>query len=102
MSGRIGFTPIIDIGRAVEQATKAAPKRRHRKPTKAEVAFETKSKPTLAEQIRFIKYEAGGLVYGRFAIKLVNGRYEIWDSESHDVFGSFRTYEDALCEARRL
>jgi hypothetical protein len=93
--------PILEVGRAVERAVKNAPKSRRRKPSKSERLFERSSKATHSERMRFHE-QVDALVGGRFAIRLINGRYEIWDADSHDVFGNYRTYDDAYHAAEKL
>ncbi len=93
--------PILEVGRAVERAVKTAPKTRRRKPSKFERLFERSSEATHTERMRFHE-QVDALVGDRFAIKLVNGRYEIWDAYSSDVFGSYRTYDDAYHAAEKL
>lgn len=93
--------PILEVGRAVERAVKNAPKSRRRKPSKSERLFERSSKATVTERQRFLEL-TGDLLFGRFAIKLINGRWSIFDADSHEVFGSYRTYDDALLAARAL
>ena len=92
---------ILEVGRAVELAAKNAPKPRRRKPSKSEQLFERSSKATVTERQRFLEL-TGDLLFGRFAIKLINGRWSIFDADSHEVFGSYRTYDDALLAARAL
>ena len=94
-------TPILALARDVERAVRYAPKPKRRKPSKSERLFERSSKASPSERMRFIE-QADGLVGGRFAIRLINGRYEIWDADSHDVFGAYRTYADAFHAAEKL
>lgn len=102
MSGRqFRSTPILAVTRDVERAILKAPKPRRRKPSKSERLFERSSKATVTERQRFLEL-TGDLLFGRFAIKLINGRWSIFDADSHEVFGSYRTYDDALLAARAL
>ena len=94
-------TPILAVAREVERAVLRAPKPRRRKPSKSERLFERSSKASHSERMRF-REQVDALVGGRFAIRLINGRYEIWDADSHDVFGNYRTYDDAFHAAEKL
>ena len=94
-------TPILAVAREVERAVLRAPKPRRRKPSKSERLFERSSKATHSERMRFHE-QVDALVGGRFAIRLINGRYEIFDADSHDVFGNYRTYDDAYHAAEKL
>ena len=94
-------TPILAVAREVERAVLRAPKPRRRKPSKSERLFERSSKASHSERMRFHE-QVDAMVGDRFAIKLVNGRYEIWDAYSSDVFGSYRTYDDAYHAAEKL
>ena len=98
--------PILEVGRAVERAAKAAPKPRRRKPTKAMREFDERLKANddkhreLRKSLKHSLFDS--LIGGRFAIKEVNKRFEIWDADSHDVFGNYRTYDDAYRAAEKL
>jgi hypothetical protein len=74
-NGQKGFTPVLEkVAAAVERAAKS---------------FE---RATLEDE----------LIGGRYAIKSVGAHYEVWDAETHDVYGPYRTYDDAKQAVRRL
>ena len=107
MSGRLrGLTPILAVAREVERAVLRAPKPRRRKPSKAMREFDERLRVNddkhreLRKALKHSLFD--NLIGGRFAIKEVNKRFEIWDADSHDVFGNYRTYDDAFHAAEKL
>jgi hypothetical protein len=109
--GQKGFTPVLDlarisaVGAEVRKATRAFRiVKRPKKPTKVAAAFLASSKNRVEDRKSFGKL-LEVTFYGpgdRYAIRNVGDGYEIWDAETHDVYGPYRTYDDAHQAVRRL
>ena len=100
MSGRQHrSTPLLDLGRvadAVSKAVRSAPRSKSRKPTKAMLAFGEKTRATQKDRKAFHRLTSETTFYhGRYTIRRIGDSFEIWDAETHDVYGPYATHGDA-------
>lgn len=108
MSGRqFRSTPLLDVGAiaaAVNRAVKSAPRSKSRKPTNAMKAFaagarnKREDRKTFGKLLEVTFYGAGD----RYTIRPIDRQFEIWDAETHDVYGPYPTHADALQAVRAL
>jgi hypothetical protein len=100
-----GTTPILDLGpvaAAVKRAVWTAPKSKSRKPTKAMLAFHEGNRATKKERTQFGKIAETIFYQGRYTIRQIDGKFEIWDAETSDVYGPYPTHADARAAVGRL
>ncbi len=108
--GQKGFTPTIDLGRAISAvgvAVKNSVKvtrlaRSGRKPTKAMKAFREGNIASKKERAQFGKIAELTFYQDRYTIRKFGDVFEAWDADTHDVFGPFPTHADALTFVRGL
>lgn len=109
--GHKGFAPTIDLApaiSAVEIAVKKSVKvtrlgRIGRKPKKSMTKpYSEMQRATKAQRDAFALLTEATFYGGRYTIRPVGDGYEIWDAESHDVYGPYRTFDDARGAVRRL
>lgn len=105
MSGRqFRATPILDVADAVNKAVRYAPRLTNRKPTKAMKAFSEMVRTTEKVEDRkiFSKLSETTFYQDRYTIRRMGDRFEIWDAETHDVYGPYPTHADAVTAVRAL
>lgn len=94
------------VGADVRKATRSisiTPKRT-KKPTKDMKAFLAGSRNKVEDRKTFGKllevtfYGAGD----RYTIRPIDRQFEIWDAETHDVYGPYPTHADAVIAVRAL
>ncbi len=110
--GQKGFTPTIDLGHAisavgasVRKATRAVrilPKRKQLTRSMKAFAAATKNRQeerkTFGKLLQVTFYGPGD----RYTIRAVDRQFEIWDAETHDVYGPYPTHADAVTAVRAL
>lgn len=96
MSGRqFRSTPLLDVADAVNKAVRYAPKAKKlagRLPAQVRRAMQ----PTKAERERFLeKYVTASCFDVRYAIRPIGNAFEVWDTASSEILGTFETLRGA-------
>lgn len=105
-------TPLLDLAPAISALGIAVKKsvkvtrlsRSGRKPTKAMRAYSAQVRATekKADRVIFSKLSETTFYHDRYTIRRMGDRFEIWDAETHDVFGPYPTHADAVTAVRAL